>query len=284
MAGKKQQPPADPQKFPRKSVFVRQGNTERETAQNMAEVLTSPELAAYRVINGAEQKSGLAEQIDVPAVMAHLRQQAAAVNGGDMATAEAMLMNQATALQSLFARLAERGMGCNDAAPFECNMRMALRAQAQCRATLETLAAIKNPPVVFARQANIAHGPQQKATMRVTSPNFPGLKGLGAAFEMLEEWYAMKNFAKDLHVILVQETKGMKGDCYQRPPFPSTWARMHGKGRVFFTSLAHREDVWEGETLRQITLGGLAWTLRDIDADITPNIDQVTPQASVLKV
>jgi hypothetical protein len=37
-------------------------------------------------------------------------------------------------------------------------MRLALRAQSQCRATLETLAAIKNPPVAFANQANIAHG------------------------------------------------------------------------------------------------------------------------------
>ena len=40
-------------------------------------------------------------------------------------------------------------------------MRMALKAQSQCRATLETLATIKNPPAVFARQANIAQGPQQ---------------------------------------------------------------------------------------------------------------------------
>ena len=40
-------------------------------------------------------------------------------------------------------------------------MRLALKAQGQCRATLETLAAIKNPPVVFARQANFANGPQQ---------------------------------------------------------------------------------------------------------------------------
>jgi hypothetical protein len=29
------------------------------------------------------------------------------------------------------------------------------------RMTLESLATIKNPPVVYARQANIAHGPQQ---------------------------------------------------------------------------------------------------------------------------
>lgn len=36
-----------------------------------------------------------------------------------------------------------------------------LKAQSQCRATLETLAAIKVGPAIFARQANIAHGPQQ---------------------------------------------------------------------------------------------------------------------------
>ncbi len=37
-------------------------------------------------------------------------------------------------------------------------MRLTLKAQNQYRMTLETLAAIKNPPVVFARQANINQG------------------------------------------------------------------------------------------------------------------------------
>lgn len=43
----------------------------------------------------------------------------------------------------------------------ETLLRLALKAQTQCRATLETLAAIKNPPVIFAKQANIANGQQQ---------------------------------------------------------------------------------------------------------------------------
>jgi hypothetical protein len=43
----------------------------------------------------------------------------------------------------------------------ETFLRLALKAQSQCRATLETLAAIKNPPVVFAKQANISSGHQQ---------------------------------------------------------------------------------------------------------------------------
>ena len=71
--------------------------------------------------------------------------------------------SQALALDSIFASLARRAqlnMGeYLDAA--DRYMRLALKAQGQCRATLETLAAIKNPPVVFAKQANIANGPQQ---------------------------------------------------------------------------------------------------------------------------
>jgi hypothetical protein len=162
MAGKsinKAKPEAE--QFPRKAVPVHAGKTEEETCRNHAAVTTSPELAAYRVINGAEQKSGLGEHIDVPTLLATLRDQAKAVNDGDLKQAEAMLMNQATALQSLFARLAERAMGNDTITPFEANMRMALRAQSQCRTTLETLSGIKNPPVVYAKQANIAQGHQQ---------------------------------------------------------------------------------------------------------------------------
>jgi len=80
----------------------------------------------------------------------------------------------------------------------------------------------------------VRHGPQQKATVTVASPKFPGV-GDYKKLELLEEWYALCKFAKDLHVILVQQTEGMKGDCYQRPPYPATWARMHKKGRVFYT-------------------------------------------------
>ena len=146
---------------PSKAVPVRAGENNDITAHNCAELATSPQLAAMRVIRGAERTTGIDDLIDVPALMDELRWQGDAVNKGDLAQAEAMLINQATALQSLFARLAERGMGCDHAPAFEANMRMALRAQSQCRATLETLATIKNPPIVYARQANVTTGPQQ---------------------------------------------------------------------------------------------------------------------------
>jgi hypothetical protein len=149
-----------PERKPRKNVELTEGKTPEETERRIAGLITSPQLAAYRVINGVDAKQ-LGDLIDVPHLMEELRRQAQAVNRGDFDNCEAMLMNQATALQSLFARLAERGMTCDTVPGFDANMRMALRAQAQCRATLETLAALKNPPIVIAKQANVTTGPQQ---------------------------------------------------------------------------------------------------------------------------
>lgn len=128
----------------------------------------------------------------------------------------------------------------------------------------------------------IAHGAQQEAVQRVVSPNFPAADKLDGAFRLHEEFYGLKNFSKDLHVILTQETRGMKGPWYQRPPYPSTWARKQDDGRVFYTALGHREDVWENELFRQIVLGGLSWILKNVDADIQPNIEKVTPLAYAL--
>ncbi|MGB5705479.1 MAG: hypothetical protein WBM41_01500 [Arenicellales bacterium] len=52
-------------------------------------------------------------------------------------------------------------MGAKYMSNFEAYVRVALRSQSQCRANLETLSTIKNPPVVYVKQANIAPGHQQ---------------------------------------------------------------------------------------------------------------------------
>jgi hypothetical protein len=74
-----------------------------------------------------------------------------------------MLITQAHTLNSLFNNLVRRaalnmGEYMNAA---ETYFRLALKAQSQCRATLETLSTVKNPPVIYARQANVTTGPQQ---------------------------------------------------------------------------------------------------------------------------
>jgi uncharacterized protein len=128
----------------------------------------------------------------------------------------------------------------------------------------------------------VVHGAQQKAKMEVVSPKFPGVEGLGKSFVQHEEWYAQHKFAKDLHVILVQETKGMHGEPYQRPPYPATWARMQGKGRVFYTSMGH-DEIWRTPKFKQVLMGGIAWALRNVDAEVPANIAEVTPGANELK-
>ena len=123
----------------------------------------------------------------------------------------------------------------------------------------------------------IIHSVQQKNKLRVVDDKFPGMEKLGDHFEIMDEWYSLADFSKDLHVLLVQETGGMTGIPYQRPPYPSTWARWHGKGRVFYTAMGHREDVWTNRAFQEILFGGTAWTTGDKKADIAPNIEQVTP-------
>ncbi len=124
----------------------------------------------------------------------------------------------------------------------------------------------------------ISHGPQQEAKMRIVDSKFPGI-GTQAEFKLNEEWYSLKNFAADLHVLLVQETAGMQGQDYVRPPYPATWARKHGKGRVFYTSMGHREDVWSNPLFQAIVIGGMRWATGQVEADVTPNLLAVTPQA-----
>ena len=98
--------------------------------------------------------------LDVTALVNSLDDANAAANRGDMAAAESLLMTQAVSLNAIFVNLAARGHQATLLNQFDVNLRLAFKAQAQCRATLETLAVLKHPPV-FTRQANISSGPQQ---------------------------------------------------------------------------------------------------------------------------
>jgi uncharacterized protein len=123
------------------------------------------------------------------------------------------------------------------------------------------------------------HGRQQDATMKFVSSSFPGLEGL-KDFTMHEEWYNLKNLAPDMHVILVQDTNSMKNPepMYKRKPFPATWARMQGKGRVFYTSMGHREDVWANSTFQKVVVAGLDWASGKTQFDAKPNLQDTAPQ------
>ncbi|MDX1681024.1 MAG: ThuA domain-containing protein [Akkermansiaceae bacterium] len=127
------------------------------------------------------------------------------------------------------------------------------------------------------------HGKQQTATNRVINPEFPGYENIGDSFSLHEEWYALKNINPDMHALTVIETEGMKGNHYKRPPYPTSWARMEGKGRVYYNAMGHREDVWDGELFQNMIIGAVNWTMGKVDVEIPTNLEEVAPDYMILK-
>lgn len=100
-------------------------------------------------------------ELDFGEVAVRLSEISKEVSGGDMSRVEYMLIDQAHALQTIFMNFSRRALNQEYQSNLEAFFKMALKAQNQCRMTLETLATIKNPPIVYAKQANVTTGPQQ---------------------------------------------------------------------------------------------------------------------------
>lgn len=123
------------------------------------ELVLSPTIQSAVAI---EAWSKFAGTVDLAELVGDLRERIKKVQGGDMQPVEAMLFGQAMTLETIFTSLARRATSQEYLKQFHAYLGMALKAQAQCRATLEALAEIKNPrPVLIAKQANVANGPQQ---------------------------------------------------------------------------------------------------------------------------
>jgi hypothetical protein len=100
------------------------------------------------------------EGLDLTAAVEAVVDTSTRVRDGNLGQLEMLLASQIIAMNAIFANLASRARQATYLDHFDKYMRLALKAQGQCRATAESLALMKNPPV-FARQANIASGPQQ---------------------------------------------------------------------------------------------------------------------------
>ena len=143
---------------------IDRGDLTDEGAERVkAEMLLSPEMMALDIamssIPGIEESKLWNDSSSH--IMAELQTKSAAVNSGDLRHVESMLVNQAIALQHIFLRMTTRGIHQTKMEHIDGFMRLALKAQNQSRATLETLASMRTPPVVYAKQANINHGNQQ---------------------------------------------------------------------------------------------------------------------------
>jgi len=102
-------------------------------------------------------------------------------------------------------------------------------------------------------------------------PQFPACRHLPADWKVFDEIYQFKNFERSkMHGLL---TMDKHPNNHTPGDYPITWCKEYGKGRVFYTSLGHREDLWDpkwpdrknspevAEAYRKHILGGIKWAL-----------------------
>ena len=134
------------------------GETEAEVKGRAA---LRPSINALLVID-AFKNNILGTDVDTGAMLETLQNSMREVKDGDLCSLEAMLLGQATALQTVFTSLALRASSQERLPNYQMFMGLALKAQAQSRATITALVELKHPrQATFVKQANIAHGPQQ---------------------------------------------------------------------------------------------------------------------------
>lgn len=123
-------------------------------AQALARTVTSPECLSASVLTICQN----IEHTQVNEMIDQLKAQSAAIHNDDLSRAESMLIAQAHTLDGLFAKLASHALTSNELGKFERYMKLALKAQSQSRATLQTLGDIKAPKqIAFVKQANIGN-------------------------------------------------------------------------------------------------------------------------------
>ncbi len=110
----------------------------------------------------------------------------------------------------------------------------------------------------------VEHGAITEGDIKVDDPADPSVAHLAPRFRITDELYRFsKNNRGDVHVLLSMDrvppdgigTAGAQADLLM------AWRRTYGSGRVFYTALGHREEVWQDGRFRQHLLGALRWAL-----------------------
>jgi type 1 glutamine amidotransferase len=110
------------------------------------------------------------------------------------------------------------------------------------------------------------HPWHQDVTVNVEDNHHPATKHLGKSFQIKDEIYQFKDFSRSrVHVLLSLDTNSVdltKPAAHRTDKdFALAWWRNYGKGRVFYTALGHREEVWRDARFQQMMIGALAWAM-----------------------
>jgi hypothetical protein len=132
------------------TLFLRKAKAkgaEQSRSASLADLMVNQPVGAAMTVHDLNQCK-LVELSDLRNVIAAAFERVAS---GDMSGIEKMLVAQSIALYAMFYRLTEKALTSERQQHMEGFLKLALRAQNQSRSTAETLSAIKNPPVVFAK-------------------------------------------------------------------------------------------------------------------------------------
>jgi type 1 glutamine amidotransferase len=90
-----------------------------------------------------------------------------------------------------------------------------------------------------------------------------------------DEFYQLSDFhSNQIHVVLSLNTSGLDQTNKKIHPGDSyalAYAKMYGKGRVFYSSLGHAPATWDDPRVRAMYFGAIEWALGLANADLTPN-------------
>ena len=104
------------------------------------------------------------------------------------------------------------------------------------------------------------HGDQAEVDAVVETGGHPAVAHLGARYRVFDEIYRfVRNNRGSVTPLLTLDRFPRDGLARAGEPgdLPLAWARSHGGGRVFYTALGHREELWRDPAYQQHVLGGI---------------------------
>jgi len=112
------------------------------------------------------------------------------------------------------------------------------------------------------------------APILVEDPSFPGMGQFPRSFVLRDEIYQMRNYSRDKVRVLMRldvSKLDMKNKNVHRTDrdFAVAWARMYGKGRVYYTTLGHVVENWDKPEFQQMITEAIKWALGLENADAT---------------
>ena len=105
-------------------------------------------------------------------------------------------------------------------------------------------------------------------------PDFPATKHFPASFPFSDEFYQPKEHSRDkIDVMLRLDLSKVPSSpsLHLAGDYPLAWAKMYGKGRVFYGSFAHSSETWDNKDIRQMYLEAIKWSLGLSEAELKPH-------------